>query len=306
MAGTYTLRWTETNANGTECSDWDEVEVTFLKGTLADDYNIEAMPDIEAVVDVPAIIKASFNLPEPDTGADAEIIMDGLFYVDGGFPAGAEVIEVRRVAEITTTYFPVADADIGGEEYVLFSDLVGMQNPLFNNALNNYSWEITIAGIDEVIDFDVDFSLITYIDTPQDFDDDCYAMLDTKGFNMSFDEATILAEGDQACSDDALGFSVAITYPEIAYVDIDGDITLDAKITTDVEFNDGATLLWGYNAPADNASAVDIDGKTEIYLSEIVGGDPTALSGHSGTDTWNFEITGLDPGIYEIGFDGIA
>jgi hypothetical protein len=84
-------------------------------------------------------------------------------------------------------------------------------------------------------------------------------------------------------------FAVTIQYPQIANIDVAGEIKADAKLKTDVQFTT-ATLYWGYNAPATNASAVPINGVDELWLSDIVGSS-APLSGHSGLiDVWNLKL----------------
>lgn len=306
VAGAYTLTWTETNSI---CSRADDVVVTFLKGTVADAYNIAPISNIDAVAGAPVVTLFSYNLPAPDLNADANIIFDGLLSVDGGtFPAGAKIIEVRRVAPITTTYFKVFNGNIGGKDHVLLSDLLGVSFPLKSNTLNDYNWAITIEGIDGITTLDLEFSLITYITKPVDLTADCYAVLDMVDYSVNFDDATVTAADVEACLNDPLEFQISIEYPAINYVDLNNEITLDARITitNGGPFNSGATLLWGYNAPATNPSATNIDGKSSIYLSEIVGLPQFPMTGHSGTDVWNITINGLSVGIYDLNVQAVA
>lgn len=307
VAGAYTFTWTETNSI---CSREDEVVITFLKGTNADAYTIASIPSVMAVSGAPVVTKFTYTLPVADINADANIYLDGVLKVTGGtFPAGMKVTEIRRVADITTTYFKVINGDLSGKTQVFFSDLVGAANKLFENTRPLYNWVVTIedaAGTTATLN--LDFSLITYLTKPVDLGVDCYSVLDQKSYTVSYNEAVITTQDDEVCFGDVLNFPVTIAYPVISNVDVNNEVLLDAKLTITAggPFNLGATLLWGYNAPATIPSATNIDGKTVLYLSDIVGGTPMPLSGHSGTDVWNISISGAGVGVYDIKVEGIA
>jgi hypothetical protein len=307
VAGAYTFTWTETNGI---CEKSDVVVITFLKGTNADAYTLAPVSAISAVSGAPVVTKFTYNLPMPDVNADPNIKFDGLFKVVGGtFPTGMKVTEIRRFAAITTTYFKVVNGDLSGKDHVLFSDLVGFQHPLFDNSLNQYNWVLTIedaAGTTGTLN--VDFALVTYITKPVDLLADCYAVLDNASYTLTYNEAVITTQDVAVCLNDPLPFQISIAYPIIANVDVNSEILLDAKLTITAggPLNAGATLLWGYNAPATIPSATNIDGKTTLLLSDIVGGSPMPLSGHSGTDVWNIIINGANVGVYDIKTEGLA
>lgn len=307
VAGAYTFTFTETNGI---CERSDDVVITFLKGTNADAYNIAPKANVNAVSGAPVVARFSYNLPTPDVNADAGIIMDGLLSLTTGtFPVGMEIIEARRVAPITTTWFKVVNGDLNGKNHIFLSDIIGVANPLKNNKLNDYNWVITTKDANGTTGtLDMNFALVTYLTKPTNLASDCYSVLDQINWSVTYDEALVSAADAETCSGDPLPFSVSIAYPTISNVDDNLEILLDAKITitNGGPFNSGATLLWGYNAPATNPSATNIDGKTSIYLSDIVGLPPFPLTGHSGTDVWNLTINGLNVGIYDLLIQSVA
>jgi hypothetical protein len=306
VAGAYIFTWTETNGI---CEKSDVVTITFLKGTLADDYNIAPKANVQAVSGAPVVARYTFNLPVPDVNADANIIMDGLVSLSTGtFPAGMKIIEARRVAPITTTWFKVVDGDLSGRDHIFLSEIIGMQNPLFNNELNNYNWVITTEDANGTTGtLDMNFALVTYIGSRPNLSTGCYAILDQINWTLTYDEALISAPDAETCDGNTLLFSASVTYPVIDNVDDNMEIVLDAKITlTGGTFNAGSTLLWGYNLPAANTSNTNVDGKSVIYLSEIVGLPSFPMTGHGGTDVWNFAVNGLNPGIYNLHIEAIA
>lgn len=315
VAGKYTFTWTETNGI---CVDSDEVEVTFLKGTIADAYNFNAMSDVEAVSKAPVVVLMQYNLPVADVNADANIIMDGIIRLKNGgtWPAGAKVLEVERRQAITSTWFPVnpTAGDLGGKDHVFLSDLVlPLPNPLFNNINPTYPWVITVGGIASGT-YEYEVELVTYISKPADLDVDCYAILDSEEFSVNYEEAviTVPAECVTTCYEDdlshSLDFAISIQYPTITNVDVDDEITLDALLTiTDGNALNAVQVYWGYNAPATNPSSFIFTGETDVLLSEIVGGSPTPMSGHSGlNDVWNIKVVGLNPGYYDLKVEALA
>ncbi|MDY0276391.1 MAG: hypothetical protein RBR42_13350, partial [Desulfomicrobium sp.] len=312
VAGTYVLKLVAYNG---ECEVSDEITLTFLKGTIADAYNFSAMPDIDAVSGAPVVMLMQYNLPVADNGADAGIIMDGIISLTSGtWPADAKVVEIERRQAITSTWFPVVATagDLGGKDFVFLSDLIGISNPLKNNINPFYPWVITIEGIDGGT-YQTEVQLVTYITKPTDLDADCYAVLDSEDFTLTFDDATVKAPVDCVVScytDDklhTLEFPISIEYPTISNVDVDDEITLDARLTiTDGNALNNVSVYWGYDAPAANLSTYTFTGKTTVLLSDIIGGSPTPLSNHSGTDVWNIKIVGLNPGYYEVKVDALA
>lgn len=307
VAGEYTFTWTENNGI---CYKSDDVYITFLKGTIAEDYSITPKANVEAVSGAPVVARFTYNLPTPDVNADADIIMDGLLSLSSGtFPAGMKVIEARRVAPITTTWFKVVDGDLGGKDHIFLSNVIGVQNPLFNNVLNDYNWVLTLEDANGTTGtLDMNFALVTYQTRPTVISSDCYAVLDQINWMVTYDEAQMTAPDVATCDGDPLFFSAAINYPVIDNVDDNMEILLDAKISLNSgTFNAGTTLHWGYNDPPTNTSTVNVDGKTSIYLSEIVGiPSGTPMSAHSGTDTWNFVLNGLNVGAYDLTIEAIA
>ncbi len=309
VAGVYTLTWTETNGI---CVDDDEVVITFLKGTLADAYYLDPILDIDAVSNAPVVTLFTYYLPTPDVNADPNIIMDGLIKTDNTWPTDAKVVEVRRAQAITTTWFPVVDGDLGGRDFIFLSDLIGISNPLFNNINPQYPWIITVEGFDGGT-YNMEIAVVTYITKPTDLDNDCYAILDSEEYTLTFNDAVVTVPADcvETCytADELheLAFDISIEYPAINNVDVNDEITLDALLTiTDGNAFNNVQVYWGYNGPATNLSSFNFDGESSVYLSQIVGVSPTPLSGHSGTVVWSIRIVGLNPGYYELDVESLA
>ena len=317
VAGEYTFTWkVKHNSITPDCAATDDVAITFLKGTNADGYNITTMNDIDALTGAPIVAKFSYNLPSPDTKADNNIMMDGLLTLGSGqtFPQGATVKEIRRVAPINKTWFQIAAPDLSGKSKVWFGDLLGATNELYDNALNNYSWEIIIAGIDEDVDLDVTFSLVTYITKPTDLSNDCYGLLDSETKYLKYNTATIAMSSDTVttCYDNGSAlhehtFTATMVYPTLSNLDVNDSIKMNSKIDVTGNLLANANLFWGYNAAATIPSATPINGKSSIYLSEIVGTKPAPITGHSGlTDVWYFKIVGSDEKKYDLDIEAIT
>ncbi len=117
VAGTYTLRWTETNDI---CEDWDEVEITFLKGTLADATTMFEAPDISTIIGTPVIIYTSAqygNLAGTDPDINVNALVETSFA--GGFPEGTTITHVRyrQTGQADFSDVPVVDGDIGKKNH---------------------------------------------------------------------------------------------------------------------------------------------------------------------------------------------
>jgi hypothetical protein len=305
VAGVYTFMWLEDN---NFCASADFVEITFLKGTKASTTTLGPIADKYAITGSPVMTEFVINHPNPDITANASIQYDGLIQFSSALPAGAKIIELKRVAPITTTYLPIADGDLGGKTHVLFSEILGNAPGLLkNHTLNQYKYVATIEGINTAGAVDVTFSMVTYLGT---FDiAGCFATLASETYTVTYADALVTAPAAplQSCTTDEIDFSVTITYPQISGIDLNGEIKADARLTLNSALTTGATLMWGYNAPATNPSAVSIVGETEILLSEIVG-STAPLAGHDGlTDVWNLKLvlSNQAAGVYNVGIQSM-
>ncbi len=303
VAGKYTFTWTETNGI---CVDSDEVEVTFLKGTIADATNIDPISDIYTIAGTAAVIYSKTVYGNTST-SDANINVDALIKYDGvgNFPAGAEIIKVNYKVNPMPNFItlPVVNGNIGDKEEFLLSWVLGQVDPLTLYSNRTIEWEIFVDGVSDPMTIPMSINAVTYIGT---YTNTCYAVLDEETFDIIGNTATNTLTGTYtACyPDDDLVVNAEIVYPQI---NVDNRVKADALLKTDKAFNIGATIAVKYNGnPAATYTVTGLP-LVQIYLSELLGSTPTPLAGHDGiTDNWEFTISDLYPGTYNITVEAMA
>jgi hypothetical protein len=170
---------------------------------------------------------------------------------------------------------------------VYLSDVLGgAAYPLFGHDGLSVNWEFTLDGFDQAQAYNITMDAVSYITTKTN----CNNVLGTELFQLTFGTANLVITGttSTACYPDAVKFNAAITYPPI--LNLNTAVKADAKITSNVTLPADTKIKWGYNAPPSTTYSLPL-ATNIIMLSTIVGGGaPYPLQGHSGTDTWYFEI----------------
>ncbi|NCC74013.1 MAG: hypothetical protein EOM06_11500, partial [Sphingobacteriia bacterium] len=283
---------------------------------------IDTDGDISTVTNTPVIIPVqvtypSFGSPNPYAGSDIYVNAMIEYNGTGTFPAGAQIIKVSLNGG--TTNLITSPYSVAGKSTVYLSEVLGITPAFLEDEENKtLNWEITVDGVSTAVTVPVKVSTIAYkvIDpNTQTFPgnytisgDEINCITEFEGaveFNVTWADSQVADVAHMVfCSPDCIEFDYAITYPSI--VNLDTRIMNDAKIT--IFTDDTKTVTWTLNAGATinvtyNSTPLPsytvTSSTDELLLSTIVANN-TSLMGHSGTDTWGFEICGANPGNYFV------
>ncbi|HPR57169.1 MAG TPA: hypothetical protein PK915_02230, partial [Bacteroidales bacterium] len=283
--------------------------------------------DVSTVTYTPVIIPITATypdftlLPGGNPYLNSDILVDARIETSltGGFPDGAEIIKVSLDGGLNNI-MTSPPYSVEGETTIYLSEVLGIPaSELEFESGKTLYWEITVAGVSDEVTVPITVTSIGY----KDFDNkDCHTDFSDVSFNVTWADSQVTPVVDIAlCWDDCIEFDYVIEYPTIE--NLDTRIMNDAKImiyksatvtnTNTWDLNSGAEINISYDGTP--AGTYTLAGNyNEFYLSAILGnlqpptsyGTQTTLLGHSGTDTWGFEICGANPGNYYVVIDNFA
>ena len=278
---------------------------------------IDPVDNISTVTKTPVIIPITVKY-DPANQVDYSTVYSDDILVDariettlsGGFPDGAEIIKVSLDGGVTNLIS--APYDIAGETVLFLSDILGMQTPakLVDEDGKVLNWEVTVAGIEDVVVIPVKVTSVGFTEY-----DVCFTDFDSQEFIVTFADAIVKdIEDFTTCWNVDYGFEYEITYPEIE--NLDTRIVNDAHVEVDKPLNSGTEIKIYYNSLLVQTYTLSA-AYDEFFLSAMLNGnaDPTtpenslqsSLLGHSNlNDVWKFEIANLEAGTYTVTVENVA
>ncbi len=265
--------------------------------------DISDINNISTINGTPVIIPIHVQYPAI-SNYDNTITVDAR--ISGTFPANTQIIGVSTDGGTTNL--------IAGTPYtvtsspILLSDVLGISPVQFT--LENgraYDWEITVVSLDQTNPISTDVLVESIVNYPLGGP----FVLDAEGFTLTYAQETTSTIPDVAdCG--SVNFDFTIDYPAI--LNVDTRVKNDAKISV---YQDAAlSIPWNINAGA--VISISYDGtpltpytvpsaNDEFLLSTLVGGGaPYPLQGHSGSDLWEFSISGVTPSTYFVKIENMA
>jgi hypothetical protein len=125
-----------------------------------------------------------------------------------------------------------------------------------------------------------------------------------KAMRLARENITVAFAENEITSDiaDPTVIETTVDYADIDMTHIPADLLTDAWLTADPALPQDTEIAIAYNGNPIDTYIVGPGGLAEIWLSEMLPGDRTALVGHENlTDVWTFTITGLTDDFVDIG-----
>jgi len=275
------------------------------------DLVIDPIANISTISGTPVIIPIHVQYPaisDYDNTIKVDASISTTF--TDGFPTGTKIIGIST--DHGATNLIGAPINVSGQSSLLLSSLLGISPVQFT--LENgkaYTWEITVVSdpslsTSTVIPVKVQ-SIVNYSLLGGPF------VLAERDFTLTYAQETTSTIPDVAdCG--IVSFDFTINYPTIQNVDTrvknDAKISIykDAGLGTTWNINEGAVIsIWYDGVPVTPSYTVPAGGSHEFLLSTLVGGGaPYPLQGHSGSDLWHFEISGVTPSTYFVKIENMA
>jgi len=289
-------------ASTTITMDGDKiVRAKFASWQELADVDVLAIDSIATVTGTPVIVGVTVVYGN-NSGVPDDVMADAKVTANSSFPAGAKITKVvyNDVPVFTDTY------DLGGKDHFYLSEVLGHTGVPLNRHEQGRTdnWEIWVTGAKTAGTWLVTVASVAY--TWEGNQRIGETELDSATFSVTLRDVSVELTGDPQDRTVQFGgtlkFGVQAVYPTIT--NLDPRILTDAKIVSDEAFPEGAVINWTYSDSRNNSASGThtlTAPTTEIYLSQIVGTDPTPLAGHNELGiNWTFEITGLGSGTYNL------
>jgi parallel beta-helix repeat protein len=273
--------------------------------------------DISTITKTPVVFDIDVDYPNDIASYDIAVLTDALITTTNAFPANAKVKKVVYDDGTNTQTFTL-NYSLGGKTQVYLSEILGLgASPLkgHNNLIVN--WKITADGFDVVDTYPVTIQSVSYIDKNV-----CVNELgDPEGFSLTFGDATLVLNTTplpvEACDGQSAIFDFDLDHPVMANVSTT-DILSNATIESDKVIPAGTIIEWKQTIdrtpdPDDNYTGTyNVPANTTlIYLSQIVTNNVLVTTSpfqlqESDPIHWEFDISGLDPGLYNFEINAAA